>query len=200
MKRSRTSYNTKARYYAILQAAETLFGQKGYQAVSIGEIARMAGVAKGLINYHFESKENLLVHVLSKGTSTLFAQLDSVTQEHETSRDKIRAAVEIYLSVASAGPALTRMAMMAVFEAAYSESLRKQWLNFMDRNLGRFAELVEDGIRNGEFKPVDSQLVTQLVMAMAFEVLRMATLKQEPLDPRSAAEQVTRILFEGINS
>jgi len=200
MKRARTSYNTKTRYYAILQAAETLFGQKGYQAVSIGEIARAAGVAKGLINYHFESKENLLVHVLSKGTTTLFAQLDSVTQAQKTSRDKIRAAAEIYLSVASAGPALTRMAMMAVFEAAYSESLRKQWLAFMDQNLGRFADLVDEGINKGEFKPVDSRLVTQLVMAMAFEVLRMATLKQEPLDPHKAADQVTRILFEGINS
>ena len=147
-----------------------------------------------------QQAQNLLVHVLSKGTSTLFAQLDSVTQAHETSRDKIRAAVEIYLSVASAGPALTRMAMMAVFEAAYSESLRKQWLNFMDRNLARFADLIDEGIRNGEFKPVDSHLVTQLVMAMAFEVLRMATLKQEPLDPVKAADQVTKILFEGINS
>jgi len=195
----RASYNTKDRYYAILQAAEKLFGEKGYQAVSIGEIAAAAGVAKGLVNYHFESKEKLLVHVLSKGTTTLFAQLDSATHTQGTSRDKIRAAIEIYLGVASAGPALTRMAMMAVFEAAYSDSMRKLWLAFMDRNLGRFADLVEDGIRRGEFKPVDSRLVTQLVMAMAFEVLRTATLKKEPLDPAAAAEQVTRILFEGIN-
>lgn len=198
-KRPHTSYNTKARYYAILQAAEALFAKKGYQAVSIGEIARTAGVAKGLINYHFGGKEKLLVHVLGKGTTTLFAQLDSVTQAQETSRNKIRAAIEIYLSVASAGPALTRMAMMAVFEAAYSDSIRKLWLDFMDRNLGRFAELVDEGISRGEFKPVDSRLVTQLVMAMAFEVLRTATLKKEPLDPAEAADQVTRILFEGIN-
>lgn len=199
MRKARTSYNTKERYYAILQAAETLFGEKSYQGVSIEEIARKAGVAKGLINYHFGSKENLLVHVLSKGTSTLFVQLDTVTKTHDTARGKIRAAVEIYLTVASAGPALTRMAMMAVFEAAYSESIRKLWLAFMEQNLNRFKGLIDDGIKHGEFKPVDSWLVTQLVMAMAFEVLRMATLRKEPLDPHEAAEQVTRILFEGIN-
>ncbi len=198
-KQARSSYNTKGRYYAILQAAEMLFAKKGYQAVTIGEIARTAGVAKGLVNYHFGGKEKLLVHVLSKGTTTLFGELDAVTQAQKSSREKIRAAVEIYLSVASAGPALTRMAMMAVFEAAYSDSIRKLWLDFMERNLGRFAELIEEGIARHEFKPVDSRLVTQFVMAMAFEVLRMATLKKEPLDPATAADQVTKILFEGIN-
>ena len=198
MKRSRTSYNTKERYYSILQTAERLFGEKGYQGVSIDEIAKAAGVAKGLINYHFGSKENLLIHVLSKGTTSLFAEIDSVTEQQETAKDKIRAAVEIYLTIASYGPGLTRMAMMAVFEAAYSESIRKMWLAFMEQNLGKFSDLVEEGIANGEFKPVDSQFVTQLVMAMAFEILRTATLKQDPLDPKESADKVTKILFEGI--
>lgn len=199
MTRSRTSYATRGRYYSILQAAEKLFGEKGYQGVSVDEIARHAGVAKGLVNYHFGNKENLLIHVLSKGTTTLFTELDSVVRDKKSAKDKIRAAIEIYLSVASAGPGLTRMAMMAVFEAAYSESIRKLWLAFMDQNLGKFNELVEEGIENGEFKQVESQFVTQLVMAMAFEILRTATLRQEDLDPKEAAEKVTRILFEGIN-
>ncbi len=199
MKSSRSSYAAKGRYYAILQSAEKLFGEKGYQGVSIDEIARTAGVAKGLVNYHFGNKENLLIHVLSKGTTTLFAELDSVIKDKKSAKDKIRTAIEIYLSVASAGPGLTRMAMMAVFEAAYSESIRKLWLNFMEQNLSKFSDLVDEGIANGEFKPVESQFVTQLVMAMAFEVLRAATLKQEPLDPKEAAENVTKILFEGIS-
>ncbi|MFO8101883.1 MAG: TetR/AcrR family transcriptional regulator [Dehalococcoidia bacterium] len=199
MTRSRTSYATRGRYYSILQAAEKLFGEKGYQGVSVDEIARHAGVAKGLVNYHFGNKENLLIHVLSKGTTTLFTELDSVVRDKKSAKDKIRAAIEIYLSVASAGPGLTRMAMMAVFEAAYSESIRKLWLAFMDQNLGKFNELVEEGIENGEFKQVESQFVTQLVMSMAFEILRTATLRQEDLDPKEAAEKVTRILFEGIN-
>ncbi|MFO8010125.1 MAG: TetR/AcrR family transcriptional regulator [Dehalococcoidia bacterium] len=199
MKKTRSSYNTKGRYYAILNAAEKLFGEKGYQNVSIGEIARSAGVAKGLVNYHFSSKENLLIHVLSKGTATLFDQLDYVTERQETTRDKIQAAIGIYLSIASAGPGLTRMAMIAVFEAAYSESIRKLWLQFMEKNLSKFNELIEEGISRGELKPVDSWLITQLVMAMAFEVLRESTLRKEPLDPREAAEKVTTVLFEGIS-
>ncbi len=199
MKRSPKYRVSKERYQSILQTSEKLFGEKGYQGVSIEEIARTAGVSKGLVIYHFGSKENLLVNVLREGTTTLFTQLDSAIQDQDTAKDKIRAAVEMYLSIASAGPALTRMAMIAVFEAAYSESIRKLWLAFMEENLNRFAGLIEEGISNGELKPVDSRLVTQLVMAMAFEVIRLASLRQEPFHSHEVADEVTNILFDGIS-
>ncbi len=198
MKTRRSSYKARERYYAILQAAETLFGERGYQGVSVDEIARTAGVAKGLVNYHFGSKENLLIHVLTKGTTNLFAQLDAVVQTHETAKGRVRAAIELYLALASAGPALTRMAMAAVFETNSPEGIRTLWQTFMDKNLGRFSALVEEGVANGEFKPVDSRVVTQLVMAWAFEVFRESNLKKEPLDPGRAADQVSRIIFDGI--
>jgi len=200
MKSSRKTYNTKERYYAILQAAEKLFGEKGYQGVSIEEIARTAGVAKGLVNYHFGSKEKLLVHVLSKGTTALFSQLEAVIRTRESAKDRIKAAIEIYLAVASAGPALTRMAMTVFFEPDGLPGIRRLWLAFMEKNLGRFAELVDEGIASGEFKAVDSHLVTQMVMAWAFDVLRTATLRKEPLNPCKAAKQVTKIIFEGIST
>ncbi len=199
MRKSRASGVSNERYQSILKAAEQLFGEKGYHGVSIEEIAKTAEVSKGLVIYHFGSKEELLVQVLRQGTAVLFTQLDTAIQNHETAKDKIRAAVEMYLTIASAGPALTRMAMIAVFEAAYSESIRKLWLAFMEENLNRFAELIDEGISKGELKPVDSRLVTQLVMAMAFEIMRLAALKQEPFQPHKVADDVTNILFDGIS-
>jgi AcrR family transcriptional regulator len=45
---------------AILLAAERLFGDRGYHAVSIREVAEVARVPIGLIGYYFVSKEGLL--------------------------------------------------------------------------------------------------------------------------------------------
>lgn len=45
---------------AILLAAERLFGDRGYHAVSIREVAEAAAVPLGLIGYYFGSKEGLL--------------------------------------------------------------------------------------------------------------------------------------------
>ena len=44
---------------AILDAALTLFGRYGYRRTSIDDIARAAGVAKGTVYLHVESKAAL---------------------------------------------------------------------------------------------------------------------------------------------
>lgn len=45
----------------ILEAAASLFGRDGFEAASMGSVAREAGVSKGLLHYHFQSKEHLLI-------------------------------------------------------------------------------------------------------------------------------------------
>ncbi len=48
----------------ILAAARRLFSERGYSAVSTGEIAAEAGVARGLINHYFGTKRTLYVEVV----------------------------------------------------------------------------------------------------------------------------------------
>ncbi|WP_379971308.1 TetR/AcrR family transcriptional regulator [Ectobacillus sp. sgz5001026] len=64
MKNGKSSEVSDNRRDAILQAAYTLFGTVGYSKASMKEIAAKAGVAQGLIGYHFGSKEKLLVDVV----------------------------------------------------------------------------------------------------------------------------------------
>ena len=45
----------------ILEAAARLFGREGFQGASMLDVARAAGVSKGLLHYHFQSKEHLLI-------------------------------------------------------------------------------------------------------------------------------------------
>lgn len=48
----------------IIEAAAKIFEQRGYQATTIAEILRAAGVTKGALYFHFESKEQLAEGVL----------------------------------------------------------------------------------------------------------------------------------------
>ncbi len=56
----------------ILQAAVTLFSERGVSGASIAEITRRAGVAQGLVNYHFGSKRQLVAAVIDRWYETLF--------------------------------------------------------------------------------------------------------------------------------
>ncbi|RMD71924.1 MAG: TetR/AcrR family transcriptional regulator, partial [Gammaproteobacteria bacterium] len=51
---------------AILEAAEALFAERGFDAVSLSDIAQKAGMAKSSILHHFRSKEGLYLAVLKR--------------------------------------------------------------------------------------------------------------------------------------
>jgi len=56
----------ESRQDAILDAAERVFAEAGYQGAAMREIAERAGVAQGLIHYHFKTKENLFEAMVAR--------------------------------------------------------------------------------------------------------------------------------------
>ena len=62
---------TKAK---ILDAAFRRLANEGYAALSVREIAREAGVNHALINYHFRSKDQLVIEVLDAANRELLAR------------------------------------------------------------------------------------------------------------------------------
>src|SRR5215470_4581913 len=50
----------------ILDAAEKLFGQKGFEATSLRDITAEAQVNLAAVNYHFQSKESLIDAVIGR--------------------------------------------------------------------------------------------------------------------------------------
>ncbi|WP_082914290.1 TetR/AcrR family transcriptional regulator [Microbacterium sp. H83] len=57
---------------AILLAAIEVFAERGVSGASIAEITHRAGVAQGLVNYHFGGKEQLVAAVIDRWFETLF--------------------------------------------------------------------------------------------------------------------------------
>ena len=60
----------------IFRAAERLFAERGFDSVSIRDVAREAGVSKANIFHHFASKQALYETVLTRACEALGAQID----------------------------------------------------------------------------------------------------------------------------
>ena len=63
-RRTRTRLDAEERRTQILVVARRVFGDKPYAAVSLAEIAREAGVVRGLVNHYFGGKRALYLEVL----------------------------------------------------------------------------------------------------------------------------------------
>jgi AcrR family transcriptional regulator len=67
----------------ILQAAIVLFSERGVAGASIAEITSRAGVAQGLVNYHFGGKDQLVSAVIDRWFETVlsFARVEGEPDE-----------------------------------------------------------------------------------------------------------------------
>ncbi|MBM4463157.1 MAG: TetR/AcrR family transcriptional regulator [Chloroflexi bacterium] len=190
------SHAVTERYSAILQTAERLFGEKGYRGVSIDEIAKAAGVSKGLVFYHFNSKRALVEHILKDAMTTLLTRWDAIAQSSESGRAKLRAAVEACMDMFNSRPYLFRIAF---FEVILEEEM-KDILTVMSNEVPlRIGKLLKDGIATGEFRPVDSRIAAILLMGMiTAPPLQSALQPQTMLAAGRIADEITEIFCHGI--
>ena len=65
-----------SRRQQLMEAGLELFAKEGYSHCSIAQLARHAGISKGLMYNYFESKEALLRAIVEKGTKELMDMID----------------------------------------------------------------------------------------------------------------------------
>ena len=103
---------------AILDAAETLFSQRGFEAVSLQEIGNTAGVSRGTPNYFFGTKQELYLAVLERvfndreeATRRAFELLHAWCRSVQPGslRQPLTRAIESYMSFLLARPAFVRL-------------------------------------------------------------------------------------------
>ena len=101
----KTDGDTKER---IIAAAYRVLGEQGYDKASMKEIAKEAGVAQGLINYYFRSKEELLFALFRQESARFCGQLEEINKM-PVSEHFIRDAMRFAMNVVEESPELHRL-------------------------------------------------------------------------------------------
>ncbi len=71
----------------ILAVAEKLFSARGFDATSVSEIARAAGVNKALIYYHFKNKNDLILRLFESIVEEVSAHVEQQTRTDTSESD-----------------------------------------------------------------------------------------------------------------
>ena len=89
---------------AILEAAKGIFGERGFGATTMDDIAAGAGVAKGAVYHHFPTKEALFEAVFDQVSRALVDDLDRVTRAEKDTLAAMAAGTQAYFRASSRGP------------------------------------------------------------------------------------------------
>jgi AcrR family transcriptional regulator len=148
----------------ILETSERLFARRGFEGVSIDEIAKEADINKSIIYYYFTNKEDLLVHIIQKHVGefeTVFQTLHigQAGTVRETIREIVAQAVDYMSRHADIIKILLRETLMAVPKAAIDI------VKFIDPLWNRMeADLKAAFPRAGKVAQLDRQIFINLII------------------------------------
>jgi AcrR family transcriptional regulator len=77
----------------VLDAAIATLAARGLASTSIQDIADAAGLSKGAVHYHFESKDELLQHVLGRCCESIHERVRAVFEEPGLPMERVRRAL-----------------------------------------------------------------------------------------------------------
>jgi AcrR family transcriptional regulator len=92
----------------ILDAALTVFAERGYNAASIAEIGQRAGVAKSVMYHHFGSKAGLYEAVTKTQTEELVERVAAAVPD-DPNAPRLRAGVDAYFQFLKSRPTAWRL-------------------------------------------------------------------------------------------
>jgi TetR/AcrR family transcriptional regulator len=100
--RGRPARSALVGFDALLRSARTVFAKQGYEAASVREIARQAGVDPALIVHHFGSKEGLWIAVVEQLTEKSSALVDAtvaLSAARLSARERVKRALVLLIDV-----------------------------------------------------------------------------------------------------
>ena len=140
---------------AILSAAEILFSTKGFNAVSIRDIALEAGANAGSVTYHFKSKDGLLLEIYKRHCGPMNKrriELLVAARRVRDVQDRLEAIVRAYVQpafssssdLAGGGARFTRL--RAVMSAEGNAVVGRIIAEIFDDTTNAFIEAVEQSL------------------------------------------------------
>ena len=137
----------------ITEAAFATFGEKGYTGTRVEEVAKRAGVSKGLLYLYFKTKEELFKAVVkSFVVPKLDALVVNIEQGDLTAEEFLRGPFLDFVRRLPGSPISVVVRLMVAEGPKHPDLVQFYWDNVVSRGLGAIHELLQRGVQSGEFR------------------------------------------------
>ena len=194
-----TDFNDKQ--IEILQTAEKLFAEHGYDGTSVRDIAKSANINIAMISYYFGSKEKLLEALIVYRIASMRLQMENLYREDLTPIEKIDRLIELYIKRINANKGMYQIIHFEI--SSGKRIINCEAFNEMKKhNLDILKSIILEGQEKGDFrKDINTVLIPTTIMGTYFhfqmnkpffkEILNLNT--QEDIDLYVASELTDHI-------
>lgn len=164
-----TEQDQACRQREIGDAAVRLFLEKGFQETSMREISAAVGMGKSTLYDYFKTKDDILLYVLEDKSHQLTRQAQEIAALDLPVARRLHKIIEMHAEFLNANGELFLKLSMETQRLNANSQKRIQLARYEYQNLVQ--SVIEEGIRDGSFRKVDTLLAARLIINSLISIL-----------------------------
>ena len=160
--------NFNEKQICILQVAEKLFAEKGFDGTSVRDIAKAAKINIAMVSYYFGSKDKMLEALVLFRTDDLSIKIENLTKELFSPLEKMNRLIDFYITRINQNKDIYKI-------MHFELSSKKRVLNFESftqvkkRNSASLRRIISEGQEQGIFNlDVNIDLLAPTILGTFF--------------------------------
>jgi TetR/AcrR family transcriptional repressor of mexJK operon len=188
--RTRSEIRTERVTNRLLDAASKFFMERGFDATSMGEIARYARASKETFYRHFPGKEDLFRAVVIRGARLVAAELSAVLLTHETPEKALAAFGELFLDRILSVVFISFHRIMMMERERFPELIQSLRADGRERLRASLARYLDEQVARGRLRKMDTAVgARQFLDLVAAEMIMAATRCGRPKPSKAQIRQ-----------
>jgi len=182
----------------ILDAAEKVFTQRGFNKARMDDIVTESGLSKGALYWYYKSKDEIILALMDR----FFAGEMQVEEELFSTEGDARQQLEVFFDAVFKDIRRFEERMSLGYEflslAARTEEVRDAIRGYYRRYQAILSQIIQQGIDSGEFIPIDPDDAATAAISILEGMALLWFIDPEILDWDRIGDLPTRIFLQGI--
>lgn len=188
-----TEEEQERRRHEIFHQVVPIFVKKGFQETSMQEIANAAGLGKSTLYDYFQTKDEILVYFFEDQWNDVIEEAQKIAVQNCSADVRLRKITEAYLESLQANKSL--FLKLSVESQRLKLESQRQIQDRRHAYQDMVRALIEEGIREGVFRRVNSLLAARLLVGNVGLLLYGSRLTGTP---QEMLRETLDIFFQGI--
>jgi len=188
----------------LLDAAERVFLERGVGHASLAEVADAAGVTRGAVYHHFDSKAELFEAMVERAEMPIDAAFEAAAASDDDPLDALgKRALNALLQLASSSR-VRRVFEVVFLRCEYTDELaavEQRHLREREQCLHLCGSLLDKAVELGQLpRDTDTRMASQLLYALIGGLMRDWVQAPKSFDLKAVAPQLINLFMAGLRA
>ena len=188
----------EAKKEEILSAAAAVFAEKGFSNTKMEDISKRAEIGKGTLYEYFRSKDDLFFALYQNLLNSFHTRIYSSLSPEQTPTEALTAMISATLRAFDEWHDYGMLLLEFWNEHRRGKFLKLDFSDVYDKSRGILKNLIEEGIKKGEFAEVDAMVASSTIIAVLDGILLQRIFDPDLYSKMDVEKHILTVIFGGL--